>query len=291
MVENRQLARDLKLAHARAKKCLDSLAWISVGLIDGRKSSIVRALREAPRLSIRLSQYMRVSSNCWGQFTRAAPDVASLCGFTATSWHDLVREIAAMTVLSLCWHDKPLPSSYPPKMQGWRWQFAFLSSPVFRVRVDRRWKSLARELAFLSELLPCGTVTLARLGRESVKALDTVLLAEAVSDAASKQSDEKQTKGSGQSDTKSDKKPGKKKRVPTDAARACCRAYRLAIANGDKRTQRLFCQEWTAENGHRFKNEMGKPPSWRTIERALQDHPELWKPAADTSDKSSDTAL
>ena len=99
------------------------------------------------------------------------------------------------------------------------------------------------------------------------------------------------SKPSGPADTETDKKPGKKQRVLTDAARACGRAYRRAVTADDKRTRKQFCQDWTAENGHKYKSEAGKSPSWQTIERALRDHPEAWKPATDTANKPADTEV
>lgn len=95
----------------------------------------------------------------------------------------------------------------------------------------------------------------------------------------------------GRADTATDKKPRNKKRVLTAEARACGLAYRRALASGDKRSRKYFCQDWTAENGHKYKNLAGQKPSWATIDKALQEHPEAWKPAADTADKSADTEV
>jgi hypothetical protein len=95
-------------------------------------------------------------------------------------------------------------------------------------------------------------------------------------------------KGSRQTDRKADEKQEKKTRVLSDAARACGRAYQRAIANGDKRTRKEFCQAWIAEHGNKYKSANNRAPSWRTIDKALQDHPEAWKQTPDRADKSTD---
>ncbi len=95
----------------------------------------------------------------------------------------------------------------------------------------------------------------------------------------------------GQTDSESDRKQKKKKRVFSDAARACARAYRRALESGERKNRKLFCQDWTAESGHKYRHTNGKPPSWKTIDRALQDHPDEWNPSPDTADKSADTVV
>ncbi|MFZ1935841.1 MAG: hypothetical protein WBL72_06185 [Thermoguttaceae bacterium] len=92
-----------------------------------------------------------------------------------------------------------------------------------------------------------------------------------------------------QTDNKTDKKPKKINRVVTDPVRKCGIAYRHAVARGYDESRKKFCKDWVLDNGHKYRNESGKIPCWSTIDRALQAHPELWQPTADTADKSADT--